>query len=144
MVTTFAVIIPLPFPFYVPDFGHHLFFKQTRRLGLRFAASLGGYGNLSGNAQLGGREIQSADDGIFVALRAGVNHTTQSAPDNHVAPGDDFCAGVDIADDGNVTVVLDVEARAQRAVYQDGSFPAQRGIGSWLRAFRVRLNEADG
>src|SRR5579859_1707669 len=71
--------------------------------------------NVSGNAQLHGREVQRADDGFFIAVRARVDCSSQMAPHEHAAPGDNLSARIHVAVHDDVALVAHGAPVAQRA-----------------------------
>ncbi len=84
--------------------------------------------NLPGDAQLGGRHIQRANHSTLIAARSRVDNPAQPAPDDHVAVGDHFRAGVHIAEHNHMTVMGNLEPRTKRALDKYSGFAFQVGI----------------
>ena len=96
-------------------------FQQTGHFGLSLALFLGRDGDLTGNAQLGGSQLERAHDGAFIALRASVHHPTQAAPNDDAAAGDNLGTGIHIAQHDHIAIIGDLAARAERALDPFGS-----------------------
>ena len=69
------------------------------------AAGIRGNGNIVCDAQLHGPQVERAYQRAFVAVGPRVDGAPHTAPYDHVAAGDDLCAGVHVADDNDVAHV---------------------------------------
>src|SRR4030042_4138111 len=146
IVATLAVIRWLRLPalapvFVAPTLGDQLAFVDPHRLRLWLAAPLRGSGDLVGNAQLHGRQVERAHDRAFVAGRPGMDRAAQAAPHDYVSPGDDLGPGVDVAAHDHVAVEVDAVAGTQGPVHQQRFIPGHFAFAGFDRT-RLRLGRS--
>jgi hypothetical protein len=83
------------------------------------AAAIGRAGDMRADADLAGRQLERADDGLIIAHRPGVCYAPEPAKDDDIPTCNDLGARVQIADQGNVTRVLQSLSRSQGSPLDD-------------------------
>ena len=83
------------------------------------ATAIGGAGYVRTDAKLAGRQFEGADDSLIVAHCPRVRYPPEPAKDDDIATRYDFGAWVQIADQGNVTRVLERLSRPEGSSHDD-------------------------
>ena len=101
-------------------------------------------GDFVSNAQLRGRKIERADDGIAVPFRTGMDHTTQASPHHHVPARNDLSTGVYVTHNDDMPCELNSGSRTKGAMEEQRRLFTQIFYRKFPALFRSRLGDAGG
>ena len=127
----------------LPTLGHKFFAAKKSNFRIGRPSPRRGGGRMFGNPKLGWRKIQGTNHGLLVPFGPGVNHSTQTAPNDDISAGDDFGARVHVPNDDHVARILYEIARPERPLNKDGGAPQRPASETHLLFLGAILRQLD-